>query len=204
MQSTINSLFLYSTSDNPSTPFSLEWPGPGKHWMQNFMYEWKSKTDYIYLYNTLMDQKLTTLPCKILSMVHSILNELKIVKHIPISDNVTCGISTMLRLTLSQQPSTSQFHCPVPVTQSTIHSKLTMKLAYSTTKNASPSQHQQQIKGSRPEWCISSMICSRDTPLWSETLEIEGSQPKWCISSIIYSRGIPFWPETLEIYQLNS
>ena len=29
-----------------------------------------------------------------------------------------------------------------------------------------------QIEGSRPEWCILSMIYSRDTPFWSETLEI--------------------------------
>ena len=29
-----------------------------------------------------------------------------------------------------------------------------------------------KIKGSWPEWCISSMIYSRDTPFWSETLEI--------------------------------
>ena len=28
------------------------------------------------------------------------------------------------------------------------------------------------IKGSRPEWCISSMIYSRDTPFWSETLDM--------------------------------
>ena len=27
------------------------------------------------------------------------------------------------------------------------------------------------IKGSRPEWCISSMIYSGDTPFWSETLD---------------------------------
>ena len=26
------------------------------------------------------------------------------------------------------------------------------------------------IEGSRPEWCISSMIYSVDTPFWSETL----------------------------------
>ena len=30
----------------------------------------------------------------------------------------------------------------------------------------------EQIKGSRPEWCISSMIYSRDTPFWSEKVEI--------------------------------
>ena len=28
------------------------------------------------------------------------------------------------------------------------------------------------IEGSRPECCISSMICSRDTPFWLETLDI--------------------------------
>ena len=30
------------------------------------------------------------------------------------------------------------------------------------------------FEGSRPEWCISSMIYSRDTPFWSETLNSEG------------------------------
>ena len=29
------------------------------------------------------------------------------------------------------------------------------------------------IKGSRPEWCISSMIHSRDIPFWSETLDMD-------------------------------
>ena len=28
------------------------------------------------------------------------------------------------------------------------------------------------IEGSRPEWCISSMIYSRDTPVWSESLDM--------------------------------
>ena len=28
-------------------------------------------------------------------------------------------------------------------------------------------------QGSRPDWCISSMIYSRDTPFWSGTLESE-------------------------------
>ena len=32
-----------------------------------------------------------------------------------------------------------------------------------------------KIEGSRPEWCISSMINSRDTPFWSGTLEIKDS-----------------------------
>ena len=31
---------------------------------------------------------------------------------------------------------------------------------------------QMNIEGSRLEWCISSMIYSRDTPFWSETLDI--------------------------------
>ena len=30
-----------------------------------------------------------------------------------------------------------------------------------------------QIEGSQPEWCISSMIYSGDTPFWSETLKIK-------------------------------
>ena len=29
-----------------------------------------------------------------------------------------------------------------------------------------------KCEGSRPEWCISSMLYSRDTPLWSETLNM--------------------------------
>ena len=28
----------------------------------------------------------------------------------------------------------------------------------------------EHVEGSRPEWCISSMIFSRNTPFWSETL----------------------------------
>ena len=32
-------------------------------------------------------------------------------------------------------------------------------------------KHRQHFEGSRPEWCISSMIYSRDTPFWSGTLE---------------------------------
>ena len=27
----------------------------------------------------------------------------------------------------------------------------------------------------------------------------EGSQPEWCISSMIYSRDTPFWPGTLDV-----
>ena len=38
------------------------------------------------------------------------------------------------------------------------------------------------IKGSQPEWCISSMIYSRDTPFWSKTFE-----------SSIYSRWSWRW-----------
>ena len=30
-------------------------------------------------------------------------------------------------------------------------------------------------------------------------LYIEGSQPEWCISSMMYSRDTPFWSETLDI-----
>ena len=33
-------------------------------------------------------------------------------------------------------------------------------------------QQEEQIEGSRPEWCIPSMIYSRDTPFWSGTLEM--------------------------------
>ena len=34
----------------------------------------------------------------------------------------------------------------------------------------------QHIEGSRPEWCISNMIYSRDRPFWLETLDIELSE----------------------------
>ena len=30
--------------------------------------------------------------------------------------------------------------------------------------------------------------------------KFEGSRPEWCISSMIYNRYIPFWSETLEIW----
>ena len=33
-------------------------------------------------------------------------------------------------------------------------------------------QLKEYFKGSRPEWCISSMIYSRDTPFWPETLDL--------------------------------
>ena len=33
------------------------------------------------------------------------------------------------------------------------------------------------FKGSRPEWCISSMIYSRDIPFWSKTLDLEVHLP---------------------------
>ena len=32
-------------------------------------------------------------------------------------------------------------------------------------------QNKSYIEGSQPEWCISSMMYSGDTPIWSETLE---------------------------------
>ena len=42
------------------------------------------------------------------------------------------------------------------------------------TQNVSCGQlNLQNIEGSRPEWCISSMIYSRDTPFWLETVEIQ-------------------------------
>ena len=34
------------------------------------------------------------------------------------------------------------------------------------------------FEGSQPEWCISSMIYSTDTPFWSETLEIKVTESK--------------------------
>ena len=39
------------------------------------------------------------------------------------------------------------------------------------------------IEGSRPEWYISSMIYSRDTPFWSETLTISDYTFSWSLSS---------------------
>ena len=39
--------------------------------------------------------------------------------------------------------------------------------------------HFAHIEGSRPKWCISSMIYSRDTPFWSGTLDI-GNEIKIC------------------------
>ena len=31
-------------------------------------------------------------------------------------------------------------------------------------------------------------------------LKVEGSRPEWCISSMIYRRDTPFWSENLFIY----
>ena len=42
------------------------------------------------------------------------------------------------------------------------------------------------IEGFQPEWCISSMMYSRDTPFWSETLDIK------CISTILKTEDIDF------------
>ena len=35
------------------------------------------------------------------------------------------------------------------------------------------------FEGSQPEWCISSMIYSRDTPFWSETLNTRHLEDIW-------------------------
>ena len=51
------------------------------------------------------------------------------------------------------------------------------------------------IEGSRPEWCISSMICSGDTPFWSETLDT-----LYISSSSHMSDGNCSLLETLHIY----
>ena len=40
-----------------------------------------------------------------------------------------------------------------------------------------------QIEGSLPEWCTSSMIYSRDTPFWSGTLEVYNEQTVWLMES---------------------
>ena len=39
--------------------------------------------------------------------------------------------------------------------------------------------------------------------LYIKELYMEGSRPEWCISSMIYRRGIPFWSEPLEYYVLK-
>ena len=52
------------------------------------------------------------------------------------------------------------------------------------------------------------MICSTDTPFWSETLDMdqcvdahfEGSRPELCISSMLYSGDVPFWAGTLNFF----
>ena len=40
------------------------------------------------------------------------------------------------------------------------------------------------------------VMCVLDTDLFSQ-LHFEGSRPEWCISSMRYSRDTPFWSETL-------
>ena len=32
-------------------------------------------------------------------------------------------------------------------------------------------------------------------------VHLEGSRPEWCISSMIYSKDIPFWSETLNLLE---
>ena len=41
-------------------------------------------------------------------------------------------------------------------------------------------------------------LCVRWACLPDWGLHFEGSQPEWCISSMIYSRDTPFWSETLD------
>ena len=40
------------------------------------------------------------------------------------------------------------------------------------------------IKGSRPEWCISSLIYSKDTPFWLETLDMQLNRHILCCNII--------------------
>ena len=50
------------------------------------------------------------------------------------------------------------------------------------------------IEGSWPEWCISSMIYSRDTPFWSETLDIglyNSSKLKYVRSEVKHLSSAP-------------
>ena len=44
------------------------------------------------------------------------------------------------------------------------------------------------IEGSRPEWCISSMIYSRDTPFWSGTLDMRICVCHWYERSCLRKR----------------
>ena len=44
-----------------------------------------------------------------------------------------------------------------------------------------------------------SVVCQNDTDIKQK--QFEGSQPEWCISSMIYSRDTPFCSETLELYR---
>ena len=37
---------------------------------------------------------------------------------------------------------------------------------------------------------------------WVRFLHIKGSRPEWCISSMMYSRDVPFWSETLNMWLL--
>ena len=47
------------------------------------------------------------------------------------------------------------------------------------------------IEGSQPEWCISSMIYSRDTPFWSNTLDIQ----------LASQQAHQQWPSLADSYQ---
>ena len=38
---------------------------------------------------------------------------------------------------------------------------------------------QKEIEGSEPEWCISSMLCCREIPLWSTTLKMDIVKTLW-------------------------
>ena len=93
---------------------------------------------------------------------------------------------------------------------------------YICTTPCQPKQY--YIEGSGPEWCISSMLCSRDTPFWLGTLDIFytlstkvrwGSSFRWeylnpvtllCTTKckpailetdVLHVRGCRIWPGTL-------
>ena len=68
----------------------------------------------------------------------------------------------------------SHEHILVIIQQPTLHSQACTKITLSKsrlTQQSKSSEKWLQYEGSKPEWSISSLIYSRDTPFWSGTLE---------------------------------
>ena len=94
--------------------------------------------------------------------------------HITCRCNISPSCHPLLRC-ITMLPIAAPYHCHV-----THRCTLSVHVTYCCTLSTSCHRSLQYIEGSQPEWRISSMIYSRDTPFWSGTLDISPS----CHSSL--------------------